>query len=159
MLLWQVKTSTMASSRQLGSRPALPSTLCSRSNGGGDTPEYTEEIQQPRVHHLRQRLHHQSRLPLHQHGPDGRTVWTGATSSSYSKTYSLEKELFKESNLSKPRQGAWLVSPGRGPAPHSPPSRTGRHASTPSSLGGRGAGSKSGASGAPVVQLQLNELN
>ena len=83
---------SVASSRQWGTRPALPSTLCGRSIGGGDTPEYTEEIQQPRVHHLRQRLHHQSSLPLHQHGPDGRTVWTGATSSSSSGSLTLQQK-------------------------------------------------------------------
>ena len=52
----------------------------------------------------------------------------------------------------------WLVTPGRGPAPQSSSSCTGRHASTPSSRGGRGPGSISGASGVPVVSENIDKL-
>ena len=118
--------------------------------------------------------------PLHHLGQDGHTVWTGATpsssgwltfqqksqssSSTYQpegrrKTYSQEKEIFKESNLSKPRQGAWLVTPGRGPAPPSSSSCTGRHASTPSSRGGRGPGSTSCAPDVPVFSESIEKVS
>ena len=75
-------SSSLAGRRQWGTSPALPSTLCGGSSSGESTPENTDDIQQSGVHHLRHRLHHQNHLLLHQQEPDGRAVWTGATSSS-----------------------------------------------------------------------------
>ena len=119
--------------------------------------------------------------PLHHLGQDGHTVWTGATPSSSGwltfqtfqqksqspstyqpegrETYSQDKKIFEESNLSKPRQGAWLVTPGRGPAPPSSSSCTGRHASTPSSRGGRGPGSTSCAPDVPVFSESIEKVS
>ena len=119
--------------------------------------------------------------PLHHLGQDGHTVWTGATPSSSGwltfqtfhqksqspstyqpegrETYSQDKKIFEESNLSKPRQGAWLVTPGRGPAPQSSSSCTGRHASTPSSRGGRGPGSTSCAPDVPVFSESIEKVS
>ena len=81
--------------RQLGTCPALPSTLSSGSSRDS-TPGNLDESQHSRVHHLR--LHHQGLL-LHQHEPHGRAVRTGAATSSSPPSTLQKKTTFQPKSI------------------------------------------------------------